>query len=254
MLSVFSTLKETFVLWSKHFRFLVIVTLIVGTISGFLTSGYFLSDDPKVLNPLLRALLLFIGQLVGLVFSAMSVTAILGFLSGLSVGRQGLASASESIKANTWTLFRLFILLGLIAVPFMLVFALMGPLLGFGSVLIVIMVSLELVFLKYALAYPLVVVEKLRARSALRRSWGMTKGYFWYVAGCYIFLGAGEWVVDWAMSLPLGNTNSSPGWIGIVVGFASNLIDTLWTVQSWVMYLRLKEVEVARVAATVSPA
>ncbi|MCE0496860.1 MAG: glycerophosphoryl diester phosphodiesterase membrane domain-containing protein [Methylacidiphilales bacterium] len=141
------------------------------------------------------------------------------------------------MRTYTWTLFRLTLLLGLIAclvaIPFIFINTTIKP----SNTSRVFFIAFFLLLLKYALADPLVVVENMGARQALKRSWEMTKGHFVYVLGCYLFLWGGTWLIDW----PLGklDVDRLTG-VDFIFQLIRSLIDTLWVVMSWCMYLRIK--------------
>ena len=240
MLSVFSTLKEMLFLWVRNFWYLVALTLITGTFAIFLEC---LDNYGQAQRSLLLPLLGMSVPLGGLLLDAVNAAAILGLLRRQSLGKTAGVAVWSSIETYTWTLFRLIFLIGIIAVPFIAAMVGVVLILKLGQIAFLIGFAFFLIFLKYALADPLVVVENLRARAALKRSWKMTKGHFWYVMGCYLFLGAGEWLINWLMALPLPDADAKTSWVGIPVEFGSKLIDSMWIILSWCMYLRIKETD-----------
>ena len=70
---------------------------------------------------------------------------------------------------------------------------------GVTKLISFLLLGIYLLLIKYALAHPLVVVEKMEASPALSRSWKMTKGHFWYVAGCYLFIGISVLLIRWVV-------------------------------------------------------
>lgn len=179
-----------------------------------------------------------------ILLDATRAAGILGLLRRQALGKTAVLAVWSSIKTCTWTLFRLNLLIGIIAVVVLGCIGWIMHLLGLGKTGLLIVVGFYLVFIKYALADPLVVVENMGARNALQRSWEMTKGYFWFVAGCYLFLGLGDWLINWTMALPLlGGADYGTNWVGVPGEFGLELIDSTWIILSWCMYLRIKEVE-----------
>lgn len=235
MLSVLSTLEETFFLWIRNFWYLVVLTILVETPTFFVNRNFYITAHAH--PPGFIAILGQIGFLGTFVLMAAKEAAILGILRRQSLGKTAQAAALESIKKYTWTLFRLLLLIGIYSCGIVGIFALILKMLGLGRMGILIAIGFYLVFIKYALADPLVVVENLMARPALQRSWEMTKGHFWYVAGCYLVIGFGDWSLRRFVEAPVHVSYLGFDWLAHV-GFS--LTDSVWIVLSWCMYLRIK--------------
>ena len=174
---------------------------------------------------------------------ATKAAAILGVLRRDSPQSTALGAANSSIQKYTWTLLRLMILIGLTFIPMLVLISIVVRVLGANKYAVVFALGFYLVLIKYALAYPLVVIENLKARDALWQSWEMTKGHFGYVLGCYLFLGLSQWLIRWTISSPINGSDSGLSWAWILVQFCLMLIESLWIVLSWCMYLRIKEVD-----------
>jgi len=224
----------------RNFWYLAVLTLVIGTLIIFLARfGNFHHPPHSHPSGLIMTLGL-IGPFGRLLLDAVTVAAILGLLRKDSLEKTAWAAAGSSITNYTWTLFRLLILIGLIFIPFALLIGLAVSILGANKFILIFAIGFYLVLIKYALADPLVVVENLGAWDALKRSWEMTKGHFRYVMGCYLFLGLGAWLIIWLISLPFPDADNE---MSLPVEFASHLIDSLWIVLSWSMYVRIKEAE-----------
>jgi hypothetical protein len=185
----------------------------------------------------------FFGLFCSLVLDAAKAAAVLGLLRRGPQENMEYEAIWKSVKTYTWTLVRLSILIGLIAmllaIPFALVMRIVGP----SKFIILFLTTFYFFLVKYALADPLVVMENMNAVNALKRSWEMTKGHFWYVLGCYLFLWLGGWLITWAILLPVDAPDSSMGWAWLPVHLGARFIDSSWLILSWCMYLRIKEAE-----------
>jgi heme/copper-type cytochrome/quinol oxidase subunit 4 len=176
-----------------------------------------------------------------LLLDAAKIAALLGLLRRDSLQKTALEAVRNSIKKYTWTILRLMFLIGLTFIPFALVIYIVVNLLGAHKYVIIFGMGFYLVLIKYALAYPLVVTENLKAGDALWQSWEMTKGHFRYVLGCYLFLGLGLWLIRWTITSPVNDPGFGLSWAWMLVQFCLMLIELLWIVLSWCMYLRIKE-------------
>jgi uncharacterized membrane protein len=148
----------------------------------------------------------------------------------------------RSIVKNMWTLCRLYVLIALIAmVPLIVIGGILVALkMRAGSPATVVLFGMYLIMVKYALADPLVVKEGMGARAALKRSWQMTRGAFWYVLGCYCFLLAVQQLLNWlfaSIRFPSGPAGLS----GLLVNLTKEVVSPLWIIVSWVMYNQIKE-------------
>lgn len=99
---------------------------------------------------------------------------------------------------------------------------------------------LLLVMLKYALADPLVVVEELKAMSALSASWRMTKNRFGYVFGCYFLLAIAIGTIYFLSGYGT-RWFHAPIWKAPSSEVFFRLMDTIWYPLPWIMYLRIRE-------------
>lgn len=169
--------------------------------------------------------------------------ALLGILGRHSLGQNSWKAGWSSALTHTGTLFRVTLLLGLYSIPILLVIGVIARIFGHSQFIGLVGMALFLIFLKYALADPLVVVENWSAVEALRRSWKMTKGHFGYVAGCYLIMGGAEWLVTWGLSSPVPEAGSGFNWGWIVTRLVLSLVETTWVILSWCMYLRIKEAD-----------
>jgi hypothetical protein len=103
----------------------------------------------------------------------------------------------------------------------------------------VAMAILWMIFLKYSLADPLVVVENCYAWEALRQSWYMTRNHVTYVAANYIVLGSTLVLIGRAVDYYLPD-----GWLGYLVfdlyQLPLNIMQIIWVSLAWAMYRRIK--------------
>jgi hypothetical protein len=154
-----------------------------------------------------------------------------------------------SLRRYIWPLLILALLLSIIAclivVPFSFLIAFFGIrmtnatyLFGFLGFLFAV---LYLVFAKYALADPLVVVENMNPLAALGKSWRMTRGRFGYVIGSYVFVGTAEYFLT--ASFQHFEVMGTFGWSDAVDQVIGSLFACYWILLAWVMYVRIRESE-----------
>ena len=200
----------------------------------------------------LLSLFIFVVIIVEMVVAVAMQAAILGILKTPATSERAWPVIRDSVRRYIWPLFILSLLLAIIAflitVPFGFILGRVAfgatesssYLVGFLSMLIAI---LYLVFAKYALADPLVVVENLNPLAALGRSWRMTRGRFGYVVGCYIFVGTGEYFLS--QLAQYFEISSAVTWVNSVDAFINSVIACYWIFLAWVMYMRIKAAEAA---------
>jgi hypothetical protein len=250
MLSIITTLREVLELWWRNIRWITIVSLAVGIPQIFITEWFVkLMPSPKNMghSNLAWSLSLSIGSCVAfmiamIISDAFSSAGILGVLKAQSSGLSPWSSIKDCVRKYIWTLLRVVTILTLIGGIFVVVsqfifinFIYLFSPKGFSFVAALSGV-LFLIFLKYALADPLVVLEERGAWDALARSWRMTQGHFWYVLGCYLFLWLGFWLVDW----PFHKLDHRIHAISFPIQLFGAWLESLWIVLAWVMYFRIK--------------
>jgi hypothetical protein len=258
VLSVVATLREMLELWWRNIRWITVVSLTVG-IPQILITDWALNQYPPAGN-LKQTDLAWSGFL--LIFSSLALTivlviadalssaGVLGVLIAQSSGMKSWNSIKDCVRTYTWTLLRVVMILTFIGIIFFAIFQtiyiifvlplspksipVFGALRG----------ALFLIFLKYALADPLVVIEGRGALDALAQSWRMTRGHFWYVLGCYFFLWLGIWLVHW----PFRQLEHRIIVIDFPVQLLGVWLDSLWVVIAWVMYFQIKAADEPPVA------
>jgi len=269
MISVFSTLGETFVLWRRNIILISFISLTFN-IPAVLLNEWNQSlaksmadlaapakESPESLEELeeTNAKLtheLFFEQIpvsvlvmiVNLFVQVLCSAGILGLLKTQTSQEKRWDSIRVTIKTYTWTLFRAELILTLLGAVIGIVFGIVmattattisrNP--NAFSFLSLIFSAIFLVFLKYALADPLIVLENYGAWDALARSWEMTKDRFVYVLGCYIFLWSGIWLIDRIMQYVDDRLTGTDLLSQVSYAF----LDPLWIVMAWCMYLRIK--------------
>lgn len=240
MFSIFSTLKEALLLWIRLFWFLVALSLVTSLIEIAIQHAYNqLSHYGWSVSLPLYGMNAVILTLIDVV----KATAIFGLLK--KEPSQPPWPAIGNTVALYWKiLFGVRVLLVLIAILFVVIIAAvsfaLSSFVGGESLTYFALFEMAIFFLfaKYALADPLVIVEKMNAQNALRKSWEMTRGHFWYVVGCYLFLGLGLWAGHYL----LWRANLENTWDGapVLFHFGFNLTDHVWVLLAWCMYLRIK--------------
>jgi hypothetical protein len=264
--SIFSTLGEALKLARQHPRLLLSLALFV-TLQSIAFQWLLLTYQPppmpdihsKNFDAYTKASMMYstwlaifslIISVVQMVVSALVTAAILGVLKPNSPEISTWTALSQSVRRCTWRLIIVSLLLAsltvAIIVPLELVLfafghfstALFSYVLDFISVLLAI---IYLVFIKYALAYPLVVVEGLGPLAALGRSWQMTRGRFWYVLGCYVFVGTAEHFLT-HLSHSFGQ-HTHFTWLNAVDNLIGGLFTCYWIVLAWVMYKRIVDAD-----------
>ncbi len=179
MLSVIDTLKKTVFLWIQNFWYLVALSVVIGFPATIIAHLSTVPSHPRPSWPMLCYAMS--GQFLALLFHAGKVAGVVGLLTRDPSQESPLHSIYVTIKSHVWTLVRLIFLIGLTYFSVLLPVTIIIHHLDASRYAVVIALGFYVVLVKYALAYPLVVVEKLNARSALQRSWQMTKGQFGYI-------------------------------------------------------------------------
>jgi hypothetical protein len=209
----------------------------------------------------------FLKIVVEIMIEAVVTASILGVLT-ISPSAAGVWDAIKgSTRRFAWRLAILMILLCLIAVvvvtiPLTLIIAIITVAAPHGSAThpegnyfveftVALMAILYLIFVKYALANPLVVVEDMNPLPALRRSWQMTRGHFGYVLGCYVIVGTAEYFISYFFDLS-GATNSFT-WAEATNHLFVSIMNCYWILLAWCMFWRIRDAENAAAAPTLSP-
>ena len=240
-LFIFDTLKETLQLSAKHFRLLLCVGV---ALAAPVTVQAFAADFARTAGAtLLPSFLALPIAIIQMLFDAVCRAAILGVLAEPAPELAGTAMRA-AIRTRTWTLFRVGILLTLMVIPVGLIVGFFGVALNhLGTSVVTTTISIVfglvfLLFMKYALADPLVVVKGMGARDSLKSSWRMTRGHFGYVLGCYLLLGVAIVVIQ--TFLPFLPYDTAYDIIAaILINIASAVAGSVWTVLAWVMYVRI---------------
>lgn len=254
MLSISSTFREALLLALKYFWLLVVLAIMTKLPAIFMNVFWI---SPKHSDPI-ATLVSFAVLLVGVILDAANRAAVLALLTQTSGEVSVWRPIWNNIQDFTWTLFRVSLLLVGVAILLLIPVCLLIKLFGSGNLVTVFATAMFLIFAKYALADPLVVLENMGARAALKRSWEMTRGHFWYVAGCYLFLGGMMWFAEWLVEPPLHDRQASMAGASLMIHFCFALADNIWIIIAWVMYHRIKTeeehiAEVAKAFTTQSP-
>jgi hypothetical protein len=204
MISVTSTLADAARIGLKNYRPLLAIGLISAMPLAVLTMMENIvpsdpSDVRKVLVTGLVSILYFVALIV---VGAMKTAAVFGILRRAAYEPRLWPVVAESVRTYTGPLARLSVVLMVIAfIVWVPAGFLMAPLMMLkgqyvAGVVAAFLAIVYLIFVKFALATPLVVVEGLPAHDAVKVSWTMTRGQFWYVLGCYVLIAVGEYCVE----------------------------------------------------------
>ena len=243
MLAIFVTFSEAIRLAARHLG--LIITLALVDLIPFALTPVVHSATAHLSYSSLYAFVALTVLVVTFILIAIKSAAILGVLEKPASPWR---SALNCIRLNMWTLVRVKILLVLVAGLFLLpVYAIskaMGALDATHSqthkFAFAFMAIIYLVFAKYALTDPLVVLEKSKAAVALEKSWEMTRGRFFYVLGCILALTALNIFVN-SVFQHFGDINAL-NLLGLSHHFISDLIDSLSIFVAWEMYWRIKAI------------
>ena len=244
MLSVVLTFQKVFLLIARCFWTVISITLTSRLLQEIL--GREAERIPKHS----RSPLVFLGLsaiLVSFVLGAMSDAALLGILKKPESEVTFALRIFLSIKKYTWVLFRLSLLIGIIAVVLLIPFSLFSLWLRLRLFEVAFAV-MYLVLLKYALAYPIAVNEDTTAYVALKRSWEMTKGRFWYVVFCYLIMGVGGYMLQILLQSNWMDARFSFTGFFIIKLIVLGFVDSLWIVLGWQMYREIKDVPTSEIA------
>jgi hypothetical protein len=93
--------------------------------------------------------------------------------------------------------------------------ALLGVLTGVPALTVVLLLAVMifaiLVLVRSDVAAQSIVIERVGGRAGLRRSWSLTRGFFWRIVGILLLLGLLQGIVGTVLSLPLlAVTSSAP--------------------------------------------
>jgi len=268
--SIFKTFRESCQLWWRHWKILVLLSLLVvmpvlslNLIQNYLSPDYTeeyvrLHSAEVARQSFIMAAVTIPLSLLIFVIGVIKAAAILGVLK--EPRAEIWPVIITHIRKYTWTLIRVQILLAIVPFVFGLVISIVvaasGPKLissasGVMQFVLVFFAILYLVFIKFALANPLVVVEGMRARQSLRESWQMTRGRFGYVFGCYVILGT----VDYFLNMLFDYFDQfSPGHGIATAGHVmTELFGCLWIVLGWTMYQQIKSVDAGEKVALGAP-
>ena len=250
-LSLLPALREMFYLWMRNFWIVTLVAFATGLpqlglthlADSFSVNTFLPGQVPTWFFPLTTAVLL-TSLVVGFILTAVATAAILGVLSRPATEPNPWPAMRRSIAKNIWTLCRLYLLLTVIAmIPGLIMGMILATLKATAaSPVVMLFFVIYLIMIKYALADPLVVKEGMGARAALKRSWQMTRGAFWYVLGCYLCLVAIEQLLHWLFA-STHFTSEPAGLSGFLFDIADEVTSPLWIIVSWVMYNQIKAKE-----------
>jgi hypothetical protein len=237
--SILSTLKETFSLWKKHLGFFLLLAFFVNFPDSVFTHVS-RRDDFTLWNVLNGAAAWFFP----VIFQAVGMAATLSLFRTPPDETKWLLMI-RGVQRYTGQLVGVQLLITVIVlamfVPIGVLFAFIHL---FSPFWVALMVALSylllLVMLKYALADPLVVVEELKAMPALSASWRMTKNRFGYVFGCYFLLAFAIGTIYFLTGHGTRWFHASI-WIAPSLKVFFKLMDTVWFVLPWIMYLRIRE-------------
>jgi hypothetical protein len=236
MPSVVLTYQKVIVLTSRYFWFILGLTLTTRLLESCLSVR-----GPSPHHNSRLALLEITVLIASAVLGAASAAALLGILR--EPKQAGLRLMWTSVRSQTWVLFRLFFLLGLIALAAMIPFLFLIRLLHPSGVIAFAIAFVYLVLIKYALSYPLAVDEHLTARQALKRSWVMTRGHFWYVISCYLVLAFAHMIVIQLFASPWLDANVPLSFSYFLRHAVDGFFDSLWIVLGWQMYVEIKSAD-----------
>jgi Ca2+/Na+ antiporter len=162
--SIFSTLKEAVYLWVRNFWYIALLSLLTGSPDYLLRFSGYDSHHPGATGYPIQ---FYANELLGFFLNAVNVAAILGLLRRQALDQTAWQVVSHHIRVYTWTLVRLYFLIVMIVLVFVIIIAGILKVFGPNQFLFLISMGFYLVFIKYALADPLVVVEDMGAREAL---------------------------------------------------------------------------------------
>lgn len=271
-LSLPDLLDELFRLYRRHFAVIAGVSLAVtipGLVLGLLSGSYrvdfgSLSDvlshgnDPEALqafqqrrleqlNPGLAAL----SGLVGLVLIPFTVGAVFRAATAVAVGEPAsVGTVLRATLARYWGLFGVVLIPGLALFGLVVVNVILAVLSPF-ILLVSAPVSIGLtvwVGVRWAIALPALLTERLGPAGALRRSWDLVRGFWWRTLGIVIVITLLEVVVSVAISSLFGGIaflvplNSDPraALITAVNGLVGVVINPVTPVGITLLYLDLR--------------
>ncbi len=99
------------------------------------------------------------------------------------------------------------------------------------------------VLFKYALAGPIIVMENMGPWSAMRKSWQMTRGRFWYVGGNFLFLGSAMWLMRYLLHTYVHYDDRVMTGIFIILNQGCATFGQAMIILCWCLYQRIEALE-----------
>jgi hypothetical protein len=238
-LLVFDTIGEACRLWAAHLRLVCIIALAVSI--------------PEVLQIVIRqiggnawwaqitgkALLGVFLFILDAVKSAVLLTAI---VNGGQLPKKKLLESINRFGSKLVGVHLLIAILGGVAVAFVSFCVAAFHLFEVPTLVTLLSVAMAvmwIIFLKYALTDPLVVIENYNVVDALRQSWRMTRNHLGYVAANYIAIGA-----TFALIGVAGQHFIPNGWLGVlsseIILLVVDGLGLIWVTLALCMYHRIK--------------
>jgi len=239
MLSIFATLKETLFLWVRNLWYFAILTLITEPFDIFLRQLHFdcgvsISDGSGFLGFIVST------AIMGL--DIVELAALLGLLQKELTESMWMA-VFRGIRSYTFPLIRLTLLIAVICIAYCIGVAIMAHFQILFRIKSLLELGLYVVFMVCALSVPVLAIEKKGAFEALKRGWAMTGKRLLYVLGCFLVPGGVEWLISWALDIPLGAADGPMTWVGTPLKVALDIGSSAWIVLLWCMCLRIKSTE-----------
>lgn len=241
-LFVFDTLGEACRLWRAHVRLILIIALTLSTVEVLQTIIVQLGGEARWAQILGKALLGVASFILDAVKNAALIYAI------INPGPLRWPEIRNSINRFGARLVGVHLLIGIIgglavaAVSCCVAYFRIFEAPKVVTLLAIALAIMWLIFLKYALADPLVVNENFFAMDALRRSWQMTRSHVTYVAANYIVVGIVFALAEYAYQYCLPQ-NWSAFLIAGIYSLAVNAFALVWITLAWCMYQRIKEAD-----------
>lgn len=183
----------------------------------------FQSNQPTPGNPraFLRPAILGPLAILGLAYawlSFMSMGALARSVSERFLGESPTVSASyQAVLRRTlsliWAYFLAFLVwggLGVVAILSIVLAAALHPVVGVAAAIAIVGVGLVF-FLRFLLVTQVIVIENVRGRAALQRSWNLMRGNFWRGALIFLFMVVLGIIFGVVLGIPAGLLI---GWIG----------------------------------------
>jgi hypothetical protein len=180
-------------------------------------NGHLTAEQTSQLTAALGAFAVYIGVVLLVqyfIVYPLSLAATTHAVSNRYLDKPATVGGSYRAAFTMWrSLIAMILLLALVIGGSVAVTVVLGVLTGSGGVIVVlflaVMVLSIIVLVRTTVAAQAIVIERVGGRQGLRRSWALTRGFFWRIVGIMLLLAILQAIVGAVLSLPVVAVASS---------------------------------------------